>query len=214
MADSEEYDQIHKILLIGDSGVGKSSLVRQFVHEGFDPVYVSTIGVDFRIRTLVMDGLKVKMQIWDTAGQCRFRSITQSYYRGASGILLVFDLTNYESFLSLPSWLADVSRYASETVRILLVGNKNDTPPCHRAVVSVDAQAFATEHGLQYVETSAKNIKDVEAAFLSMSSHICKGQRASPSAAELLAHPASSPPACVGVPLPDNCEPSFLSCCA
>lgn len=123
---SIEYDYLFKLLLIGDSSVGKSCLLLRFADDAYVDTYISTIGVDFKIRTVELDGKSVKLQIWDTAGQERFRTITSSYYRGAHGIIIVYDVTDMESFNNVKQWLSEIDRYASDSVCKLLVGNKCD----------------------------------------------------------------------------------------
>merc|ERR1712083_1266763 len=126
MAMAAEYDYLFKLLLIGDSGVGKSCLLLRFADDIYTESYISTIGVDFKIRTVELDGKTIKLQIWDTAGQERFRTITSSYYRGAHGIIIVYDITDVESFNNVRQWLFEIDRFASEHVNKLLVGNKSD----------------------------------------------------------------------------------------
>jgi len=121
-----DYDYLFKLLLIGDSGVGKSCLLLRFSDDTYTDSYISTIGVDFKIRTIELDGKTIKLQIWDTAGQERFRTITSSYYRGAHGIIVVYDCTDLESFNNVKQWLEEIDRYACENVNKLLVGNKCD----------------------------------------------------------------------------------------
>merc|ERR1712157_499578 len=134
-----DYDYLFKLVLIGDSGVGKSCLLLRFADDSFTDSYISTIGVDFRFRTVNIDMKTVKLQIWDTAGQERFRTITSAYYRGAHGIIMVYDVTNSESFEHVEEWLSEVNRHASETTKKLLVGNKCDLES-ERAVQKEDAQ--------------------------------------------------------------------------
>ncbi|XP_073950862.1 ras-related protein ORAB-1-like [Choristoneura fumiferana] len=121
-----EYDYLFKLLLIGDSGVGKSCLLLRFADDTYTESYISTIGVDFKIRTVELDGKTIKLQIWDTAGQERFRTITSSYYRGAHGIIIVYDCTDQDSFSNVKQWLEEIDRYACDNVNKLLVGNKCD----------------------------------------------------------------------------------------
>jgi Ras-related protein Rab-1A len=166
-----EYDFLFKLLLIGDSGVGKSCLLLRFADDTYTESYISTIGVDFKIRTIELDGKTIKLQIWDTAGQERFRTITSSYYRGAHGIIVVFDVTDLESFNNVKQWLHEIDRYASENVNKLLVGNKCDLTS-KRAVTTEQAKEFADSLGIEYLETSAKNATNVERAFTTMAAQI------------------------------------------
>jgi small GTP-binding protein len=119
-------DYLFKVLLIGDSGVGKSCLLLRFSDDTYTDSFISTIGVDFKIRTVEIDGRTAKLQIWDTAGQERFRTITSSYYRGAHGIIVVYDVSDAESFSNVRTWLQEIEKYASDNVCRLLVGNKCD----------------------------------------------------------------------------------------
>lgn len=166
-----EYDYLFKLLLIGDSGVGKSCLLLRFADDTYTESYISTIGVDFKIRTIDLDGKTIKLQIWDTAGQERFRTITSSYYRGAHGIIVVYDTTDLESFNNVKQWLHEIDRYASDNVNKLLVGNKSDLTS-KRAVSFDQAKEFADSLGIEFIETSAKNSTNVEKAFMMMASQI------------------------------------------
>jgi len=167
MAATAEHDYFFKILLIGDSGVGKSCLLLRFADDSWTDSHISTIGVDFKIKTLNCDGKVIKLQIWDTAGQERFRTITSSYYRGAQGIILVFDCTDMESFNNVKQWLGEIDRYACENVNKLLVGNKTDLVQ-GRVVDKSVASEFAESMSIPYIETSAKNASGVEEAFMMM----------------------------------------------
>lgn len=171
-----DYDFLFKLVLIGDSGVGKSCLLLRFADDAFTESYISTIGVDFRFRTVKIDGKTVKLQIWDTAGQERFRTITSAYYRGADGIIMVYDTTNLESFDHVNDWLKEVNRYAAEKTVKLLVGNKCDRA-ADKAVTDEQAKEFADELGIALLETSAKTSKNVEEAFLTMAGELVR-QRA------------------------------------
>lgn len=166
-----EYDYLFKLLLIGDSGVGKSCLLLRFADDTYTESYISTIGVDFKIRTIELDGKTIKLQIWDTAGQERFRTITSSYYRGAHGIIVVYDITDQESFNNVKQWLQEIDRYACENVNKLLVGNKCDLTT-KRAVETTAAKEYADQLGIPFLETSAKTSTAVEQAFMTMASEI------------------------------------------
>ncbi|GAA5799159.1 GTP-binding protein of the rab [Helicostylum pulchrum] len=166
-----EYDYLFKLLLIGDSGVGKSCLLLRFADDTYTESYISTIGVDFKIRTIELDGKVCKLQIWDTAGQERFRTITSSYYRGAHGIIVVYDVTDNESFENVKEWLREIERYASDGVNRLLVGNKSDLTDKRQVTLS-NSKKWADSVNIPILETSAKNSSNVEQAFLTMARQI------------------------------------------
>ncbi|GLB35112.1 putative GTP-binding protein ypt1 [Lyophyllum shimeji] len=168
---TSEYDYLFKLLLIGDSGVGKSCLLLRFADDTYTESYISTIGVDFKIRTIELEGKTVKLQIWDTAGQERFRTITSSYYRGAHGIIVVYDVTDNDTFTNVKQWLQEIDRYASEGVNKLLVGNKSDLTG-KKVVEYTVAKEFADQLSIPFLETSAKNATNVEQAFLTMAKQI------------------------------------------
>jgi len=171
MQAATEYDYLFKLLLIGDSGVGKSCLLLRFADHTYTESYISTIGVDFKIRTIELDGKTIKLQIWDTAGQERFRTITSSYYRGAHGIIVVYDVTDQDSYTNVKQWLNEIDRYASDTVCKLLVGNKCDL--VSKKCVDYDtAKEFADKLDIRFLETSAKAATNVEKAFLTMAGEI------------------------------------------
>lgn len=153
-----------KILIIGESAVGKSSLLIRFTDDTFDPDIGPTIGVDFKVKTLNVDGNTTKLAIWDTAGQERFRTLTPSYYRGAQGIILVYDVTSKETFNKLEEWLSECDTYSTKTdVVKMLVGNKIDRPG--REVSRQEGQQFARRHAMLFIEASAKTKDGVECAF-------------------------------------------------
>mmetsp|Transcript_19973 Transcript_19973/g.27665 ORF Transcript_19973/g.27665 Transcript_19973/m.27665 type:complete len:214 (+) Transcript_19973:326-967(+) len=172
MARGAEYDHLIKLLLIGDSGVGKSCLLLRFSEDSFTTSFITTIGIDFKIRTVPLDGRRVKLQIWDTAGQERFRTITTAYYRGAMGILLVYDVTDEASFNNIRNWIRNIEQHASETVNKILIGNKCDMEEPKRVVPTADGQALADEFGIQFFETSAKSNVNVENAFFAIARDI------------------------------------------
>lgn len=159
-----EYDYLFKLLLIGDSGVGKSCLLLRFADDTYTDSYISTIGVDFKIKTTTLDSQVIKLQIWDTAGQERFKTITSSYYRGAHGIIIVYDVTDPESFNNVRNWMQEIDKYAMEDVNKLLVGNKSDMV-AKKAVSYDEGKNLADSYGIKFIETSAKSSHNVETAF-------------------------------------------------
>ncbi|NP_001306719.1 ras-related protein Rab-35-like [Bactrocera neohumeralis] len=164
------FDHLFKLLIIGDSGVGKSSLLIRFSDDTFAGTYITTIGVDFKIRTVVIDGLRIKLQIWDTAGQERFRTITSTYYRGTHGVIIVYDVTNGESFANVRRWLDEIQNNC-DVVNKVLVGNKNDDPD-RKVVITEDAQRFARQMDIELFETSAKDNINVEEMFLAITRQV------------------------------------------
>ena len=171
--DSEDYEFIFKVLLLGNSNVGKSSLFLRFVDDIWNDTFVPTIGVDFKIKTFDIDEKKIKMQIWDTAGQERFKNIIASYYRGAHGILLLYDVTDKDSFKNLSNWLIEIEKNASKNVLKVLIGNKSDLED-KRKVTYQEGKDFATSNGMQFIETSAKTDSKVKDAFELLTQEIIK----------------------------------------
>ncbi|KAG5682365.1 hypothetical protein PVAND_011721 [Polypedilum vanderplanki] len=162
---SESYDYLFKFLIIGSAGAGKSCILHNFIENKFKEDSSHTIGVEFGSRVVSVGGKSIKLQVWDTAGQERFRSVTRSYYRGAAGALLVYDVTSRESFNSLSNWLTDTRNLASPNIIIILVGNKKDLEET-REVTFLEASNFAQENDLIFLETSAKTGESVEESFL------------------------------------------------
>ncbi|CEP24813.1 SEC4 [Cyberlindnera jadinii] len=161
------YDSVYKLLLIGDSGVGKSCILLRFVEDKFSPSFITTIGIDFKIRTVEVDGAKIKLQVWDTAGQERFRTITTAYYRGAAGIIIVYDVTDERTFENVKNWYEAINQHATEDAQVFLVGNKNDNADL-RAVSYEQGEALARELGVPFLETSAKTNENVEELFIKL----------------------------------------------
>uniref|UniRef100_A0A8C0UVD8 Ras-related protein Rab-25 n=1 Tax=Cyanistes caeruleus TaxID=156563 RepID=A0A8C0UVD8_CYACU len=160
----DEYDYLFKVVLIGDSGVGKSNLLSRFTRNEFNLESKSTIGVEFATRSIQVDNKTVKAQIWDTAGQERYRAITSAYYRGAVGALLVYDIAKYLTYENAERWLKELQDHADANIVIMLVGNKSDLRHL-RAVPTDEARSFAEKNGLSFLETSALDSTNVETAF-------------------------------------------------
>jgi len=155
---------IFKLLLIGDSGVGKSNLLLRYTDDPFSESHIATIGVDFKIRTVELNGHRIKLQIWDTAGQERFRTIASSYYRNAHGFLVVYDVTNTESFTNVAMWMDEISRYCLQPVSKVLVGNKSDLI-MKKVVDYHTAKEYADSIGIPLIETSAKSTANIDEMF-------------------------------------------------
>ncbi|GAX82990.1 hypothetical protein CEUSTIGMA_g10417.t1 [Chlamydomonas eustigma] len=160
----DDYDYLFKVVLIGDSGVGKSNLLSRFTRNEFCLESKSTIGVEFATRSIQVDGKTIKAQIWDTAGQERYRAITSAYYRGAVGALLVYDITKGVTFENVERWLKELRDHADANIVIMLCGNKSDLRHL-RSVATEDAMAFCEREGLSFIETSALESTNVEKAF-------------------------------------------------
>jgi len=172
---AREYDHLFKLLIIGDSGVGKSSLLVRFADNTFSGNYITTIGVDFKIRTMSVNGEKIKLQIWDTAGQERFRTITSTYYRGTHGVIVVYDVTNGESFGNVKRWLHEIEQNCDVVDRIL-VGNKNDSPD-RKVVLTEDAQRFSDQMRIRLFETSAKDNINVDEMFEAITRQVLEAKK-------------------------------------
>ncbi|CAH1785921.1 unnamed protein product [Owenia fusiformis] len=160
-----------KLMFIGDSTVGKTSLIFRYVHGIFNEMYLATIGIDFKKRTIELQGKNLTIQLWDTGGQERFHSITQSYYRSAMGIFLVYDVTNPNSFCNVEKWMKNIEQSAKEDVVIFLLGNKADCIETRRVIKDV-GKAKAAELNLDFLETSAKTDKNVKKAFEEMTKKV------------------------------------------
>ncbi|XP_037132470.1 ras-related protein Rab-12 [Syngnathus acus] len=157
-----------QIIIIGSRGVGKTSLMERYTDDTFSEACKSTVGVDFKIKTVELRGKKIRLQIWDTAGQERFNSITSAYYRGAKGIVLVYDITKQETFDDLPKWMKMIDKYASEEAELLLVGNKMDCES-DRVISRQQGERFSSRiSGMRFCETSAKDNCNVDEIFLKL----------------------------------------------
>ncbi|TRY68811.1 hypothetical protein TCAL_09620 [Tigriopus californicus] len=160
----DRYPRVTGLVLIGDSGVGKSNLLSRFTRNEFNLESKSTIGVEFATRSIQVDGKTIKAQIWDTAGQERYRAITSAYYRGAVGALLVYDIAKHLTYENVERWLRELRDHADANIVIMLVGNKSDLRHL-RAVPTDEAKAFAEQNNLSFIETSALDSTNVETAF-------------------------------------------------
>ncbi|XP_074306875.1 ras-related protein RABA5c-like [Silene latifolia] len=163
-SDDEAEEYLFKIVIIGDSGVGKSNLLSRYARNEFNLHSKATIGVEFQTQSIELDGKEVRAQIWDTAGQERFRAVTSAYYRGAVGALIVYDITRGTTFDSITRWLEELNTHSDTTVAKMLVGNKYDLDDI-RAVTIDQGKSLAEEHGLFFMETSAKDSTNVKTAF-------------------------------------------------
>jgi small GTP-binding protein len=166
----QSEETLVKLLLIGESAVGKSCLLLRFAENKFQESFLSTIGIDFKVRHVEINDTKVKLQIWDTAGQEKFRTITKAYYRGAHGIMLVFDVTNVDTFTQTRQWINSIHENVTDPVAIILIGNKVDMEG--RKVTKEQAQALADEFKVEYFETSAKDGSNVESTFFHLATVI------------------------------------------
>ncbi|XP_026007871.1 ras-related protein Rab-15-like isoform X1 [Astatotilapia calliptera] len=155
---AKQYDFLFRLLMLGDSGVGKTCMLRRFTESDFDTAHISTIGIDFKMKTLEVDGTKVRVQIWDTAGQERYQTITKQYYRRAQGVIFVYDVTDKLSFKHIAKWVSDVDEYTTQKMETILVGNKCDDS-LRREVSKNQGTKLAGSYGMEFFETSAsKNI--------------------------------------------------------
>nr|XP_058972215.1 ras-related protein Rab-10-like [Pocillopora verrucosa] len=170
----KSYDYLFKLILVGDSGVGKTDILFRFSDDAFNTTFQTTIGIEFMMKTIELQGKKIKLQIWDTAGQERFHTITSAYYRGAMGVMLVYDITQEKTFDNIPKWLRDIEENAPD-VEMMILGNK-----CHmddrRVVTKERGEQIAREHGIRFFEISAETNVNIEQAFYTLAEDILKKQ--------------------------------------
>ena len=164
MTDEEPFDIHIKVLMLGDSGTGKTSLLMRYVDNTFSPSLTSTLGIDFKIKHITVEDLRVKLQIWDTAGQERFRAITTSYFKGSNAVLLLYDVTDKKTFENINKWCRQIRELGDLNTNILLVGNKCDEK-FNRVITTQEGQALAEEHKITFMEVSAKDNSAVNEAF-------------------------------------------------
>ncbi|XP_026190212.1 ras-like GTP-binding protein RYL1 [Cyclospora cayetanensis] len=168
---AEPFDHLVKLLVLGDSSVGKSSLLLRFAENKFDPNFVLTIGVDFKTKVVECGGRRIKLQVWDTAGQERFRTITPAYFRSAMGVMLVYDITNMQTFHNIRRWMQNVEEFADPSIVRVLVANKLDLQQ-QRQVSRSKGEDLAREYAIPFIETSAKSNINVEEAFMCAANRI------------------------------------------
>ncbi|GCB72535.1 RAB3D, member RAS oncogene family, a [Scyliorhinus torazame] len=162
-AADQNFDYMFKLLIIGNSSVGKTSFLFRYADDSFTPAFVSTVGIDFKVKTVYRNEKRVKLQIWDTAGQERYRTITTAYYRGAMGFLLMYDIANQDSFNAVHDWATQIKTYSWDNAQVILVANKSDLED-DRVVPTEDGRRLADELGFEFFEASAKeniNVKQV-----------------------------------------------------
>ncbi|KAK0155824.1 Ras-related protein Rab-3D [Merluccius polli] len=172
-AADQNFDFMFKLLIIGNSSVGKTSFLFRYADDSFTSAFVSTVGIDFKVKTVFRNDKRIKLQIWDTAGQERYRTITTAYYRGAMGFLLMYDITNQESFNAVQDWATQIKTYSWDNAQVILVGNKCDLED-DRIVPTEDSQRLAEDLGFQFFEASAKDNINVKQVFERLVDIICE----------------------------------------
>ncbi|XP_064975631.1 ras-related protein Rab11C-like [Musa acuminata AAA Group] len=208
-----EYDYLFKIVLIGDSGVGKSNILSRFTRNEFCLDSKSTIGVEFATKTLQVEGKTIKAQIWDTAGQERYRAITSAYYRGAVGALLVYDITKKQTFDSIQRWLRELRDHADSNIVIILAGNKSDLKHL-RAISQDEGRALAEKEGLSFLETSALESLNVDKAFQTIIAEIYHIINKKALAAQEAARTAGPPVQGTTIDVSNSAGGSRAACCS
>ncbi|XP_072549442.1 RAB3D, member RAS oncogene family, b isoform X1 [Salminus brasiliensis] len=172
-AADQNFDYMFKLLIIGNSSVGKTSFLFRYADDSFTSAFVSTVGIDFKVKTVFRNNKRIKLQIWDTAGQERYRTITTAYYRGAMGFLLMYDITNQDSFSAVQDWATQIKTYSWDNAQVILVGNKCDLED-DRLIPTEDSQRLADELGFQFFEASAKDNINVKQVFERLVDVICE----------------------------------------
>lgn len=169
--DNKKLSNI-KFLILGDSGTGKTNILQRFVDDTFNISFISTIGIDFKIKNMKFEDEEKRVYIWDTAGQERFRFITRAYYRGAMGTIIVYDITHRESFNNVEKWIKDIKSNSSENMSIILVGNKKDLEDI-REISYEEGIELSNKYGISFYETSAKNNYNIDEAFENLFYQVC-----------------------------------------
>ena len=169
----DEYDYLFKLIIVGDTNVGKTNIMSKYIKDQFNITSKSTIGVEFGTKILEIDNKKVKAQIWDTAGQERYKSITSAYYKGAKGAFIVYDITNKSTFESVDKWIKDLNSYGDKNLTMLLIGNKSDLED-KRIINKEEGEEKAKSFELGFIETSAYNGDNIDQAFDIMLKEVLK----------------------------------------
>ena len=172
MENNDDYDMIFKLILIGDSGVGKTNILGRYIKDEFSNSSKPTVGVEFYSKPITFNNNKIKLQIWDTAGQERYRSVTRAYYKGSKGAFVVYDITNKNSFENVDKWIGDLKENGDDNVCIVLIGNKNDLEN-DRKIEKEDVKKKAEMYKVLFCETSALNNQNIEQAFNVMVEEMC-----------------------------------------
>uniref|UniRef100_A0A667YHT5 Ras-related protein Rab-3 n=2 Tax=Euacanthomorphacea TaxID=123369 RepID=A0A667YHT5_9TELE len=172
-SSDQNFDYMFKILIIGNSSVGKTSFLFRYADDSFTPAFVSTVGIDFKVKTIYRNDKRIKLQIWDTAGQERYRTITTAYYRGAMGFILMYDITNEESFNAVQDWSTQIKTYSWDNAQVLLVGNKCDMED-ERVVAGERGRQLSEHLGFEFFEASAKDNINVKQTFERLVDIICE----------------------------------------
>lgn len=208
-SNDQTFDYMFKLLIIGNSSVGKTSFLIRYYDNSFTSAFVSTVGIDFKVKTVFRNEKKVKLQIWDTAGQERYRTITTAYYRGSMGFILMYDVTNEESFNAVQDWSTQIRTYSWDNAQVVLVGNKCDLED-QRVVSTERGRQLANQMGLEFFETSAKENLSVKEVFDHLVDIICEKMSET-----LNADPSTLGPPAQNVQLaevPDEGESSKCKC--
>lgn len=210
---NNDYDYLYKVILIGDASVGKSNILNRFIRNEFNIDSKSTIGVEFATKTIIHNKQRIKIQLWDTAGQERFRAVTSAYYRGAQGIVLVFDVTNRVSFEHVDKWLREIKDNGDTTSSVILVGNKIDLAQ-NRVISTGECIEFASKAGVYYIETSAKQGLGIDDMFMTLATEIYRKKRLVSENDDAPGRPLKGGTVKVVVQSPKNpVNPSGKKCC-
>ena len=176
MTDNDQAEYIYKVLLLGDSSVGKTCFLKRFVDGTFQEVYMSTIGLDYRLKVMTLqDNTKVKLQIWDTAGQEKYRAVTKSYIKGSRGVLLIYDISRKETFENIDNWYRDIKETGDEECIIELIGNKSDLEES-RQVPKIDGESIANKFNVSFFEASALKDNNVTETFIEIAEQMNKNK--------------------------------------